>query len=81
MLPKKKFQGGWGEFEGEGRHLFQKEALSPSQAIPMPIRTTRKAGGLLWPYKGLLPAAPKDAGFHAVQAQCPCRLGYPLKGS
>ena len=45
------------------------------------IRTTRKAGGLLWPCKGLLPAAPKDAGFHAVQAQCPCRLGYPLKGS
>lgn len=37
--------------------------------------------GLLWPCKGLLPAAPKDAGFHAVQAQCPCRLGYPLKGS
>lgn len=45
------------------------------------IRTTRIAGGLLWPCKGLLPAAPKDAGFHAVQAQCPCRLGYPLKGS
>ena len=45
------------------------------------IRTTRKAGGLLWPCKGLLPAAPKDAGFHAVQVQCPCRLGYPLKGS
>ena len=45
------------------------------------IRTTRKAGGLLWPYKGLLPAAPKDAGFHVVQAQCPCRLDYPLKGS
>ena len=39
------------------------------------IRTTRKAGGLLWPYKGLLPAAPKDAGFHVVQAQCPCRPG------
>ena len=48
---------------------------------PCTIRTTRKAGGLLWPCKGLLPAAPKDAGFHAVQAQCPCRLGYPLKGS
>ena len=45
------------------------------------IRTTRIAGGLLWPCKGLLPAAPKDAGFHAVQAPCPCRLGYPLKGS
>ena len=54
-----------------------------SNAFPLPpkIRTTRKAGGLLWPCKGLLPAAPKDAGFHAVQAQCPCRLGYPLKGS
>jgi len=47
----------------------------------MQIKTTRLAGGLLWPYKGLLPAAPKDAGFHCVQAQCPCRLGYPLKGS
>ena len=45
------------------------------------IRTTRIAGGLLWPCKGLLPAAPKDAGFHAVQAQSPCHLGYPLKGS
>lgn len=22
-----------------------------------------------------------DAGFHFVQAQCPCHLGYPLKGS
>lgn len=54
-----------------------------SNAFPLPskIRTTRIAGGLLWPCKGLLPAAPKDAGFHAVQAQCPCRLGYPLKGS
>ena len=50
-------------------------------ALQETIRTTRIAGGLLWPCKGLLPAAPKDAGFHAVQAQCPCRLGYPLKGS
>ena len=57
---------------------------SPTKKIPGgpgTIRTTRKAGGLLWPYKGLLPAAPKDAGFHVVQAQCPCRLDYPLKGS
>lgn len=44
------------------------------------ISTTRIAGGLLWPYKGLLPAAPKDAGFHVVQAQCHCRFGLPLKG-
>ena len=56
--------------------------VSPLSNEPMPqIRTTRKAGDLLWPYKGLLPAAPKDAGFHVVQAQCPCRLDYPLKGS
>ena len=46
-----------------------------------PIKTTRIAGGLLWPCKGLLPAAPKDASFHCVQAQCRCRFGYPLKGS
>ena len=45
------------------------------------IKTTRIAGGLLWPCKGLLPAAPKDASFHCVQAQCHCRFGYPLKGS
>lgn len=45
------------------------------------ISTTRIAGGLLWPCKGLLSVAPKDAGFHCVQAQCHCRLGYPLKGS
>lgn len=38
MLPKKKFQGGWGKFEGGRETLFQKGALSPSQAIPMPIK-------------------------------------------
>ena len=62
----------------------QRSHPSPTKKSPAErgqIRTTRKAGGLLWPCKGLLPAAPKDAGFHAVQAQCPCRLGYPLKGS
>ena len=59
----------------------KKDDLPPGERSSYPIRTTRIAGGLLWPCKGLLPAAPKDAGFHAVQAQCPCRLGYPLKGS
>lgn len=61
----------------------QEKVLTPVDGMSRgrKIRTTRIAGGLLWPCKGLLPAAPKDAGFHAVQAQCPCRLGYPLKGS
>ena len=81
---KKVFSGMGRAREGKGQFL-QKTPLPlssfPRSTAPPQIRTTRKAGGLLWPCKGLLPAAPKDAGFHAVQAQCPCRLGYPLKGS
>ncbi len=55
-------------------------SLLCQQLATLQISTTRIAGGLLWPCKGLLPAAPKDAGFHCVQAQCHCRFGYPLKG-
>lgn len=64
---------------GEAGHARQ--GWAEAGRMVQPEQTTRKAGGLLWPYKGLLPAAPKDAGFHVVQAQCPCRLDYPLKGS
>ena len=57
------------------------EGAGQQAVIEQEVKTTGEAGGLIRPCKGLLPAAPKDAGFHAVQAQCPCRLGYPLKGS
>ena len=70
-----------GRFAGLARRMSVSTArtLRNGGRLLPKIRTTRKAGGLLWPCKGLLPAAPKDAGFHAVQAQCPCRLGYPLE--
>lgn len=44
------------------------------------LGTTRLAGGFLQPYKGLLPAASKGAGFHSVQAQCRYHFGLPLEG-
>lgn len=44
------------------------------------IITTRIASGFLQPYKGLLPAASKGAGFYSVQAQCRYRFGLPLEG-
>ena len=44
------------------------------------IITTRIASGFLQPYKGLLPAASKGAGFYSVQAQCRYHFGLPLEG-
>ncbi len=41
---------------------------------------SRIAGGFLQPYKGLLPAASKGAGFYSVQAQCRYHFGLPLEG-
>lgn len=53
--------------------------------------TTRQTGGLLAPIRGSYRPAPKDAGFHFVQATTPLtrrrpskgirNTGYPLKGS
>ena len=43
------------------------------------IITTRIASGFLQPYKGLLPAASKGAGFHSVQ-QCRYHFGLPFDG-
>ena len=41
------------------------------------VKTTRIAGGLTWPYKGLLLAAPQGAAFHFVQAWCTDYLATP----
>jgi hypothetical protein len=35
------------------------------------VKTTRIAGGLTWPYKGLLLAAPKDAAFTSFKPGAP----------
>jgi len=36
------------------------------------VKTTRKTGGLTWPYKGLLLAAPQGAAFSSF------KLGAPI---
>jgi len=41
--------------------------------------TTRKTGGLLSPIRTCYRPAPKDAGFHFVQATMPLPLLPPLK--
>ena len=61
------------------------------EAHPCLIMTTRQTGGLLAPIRDSYRPAPKDAGFHSVQATMPltrrpplkgvCNTGYPLKGS
>jgi len=33
------------------------------ERIQLKVKTTRKTGGLTWPYKGLLLAAPQGAAF------------------
>jgi len=42
--------------------------------------TTRKTGGLLSPIRASYRPAPKDAGFHFVQATMPLPPLPPLKG-
>ena len=44
------------------------------------IMTTRQTGGLLAPIRGSYRPAPKDAGFHFVQATMPLTRRRPLKG-
>ena len=44
------------------------------------IMTTRPTGGLLAPIRGSYRPAPKDAGFHFVQAFIAFDSSQPLKG-
>ena len=48
--------------------------------LRMKIMTTRKTGGLLSPIRASYRPAPKDAGFHFVQATMPLPPLPPLKG-
>jgi len=41
------------------------------------IMTTRQTGGLLAPIRGCYQPAPKDAGFHSVQALTPLTRRSP----
>lgn len=61
------------------RSVRDAEAGGSNPLIPTSeITTTRYAGGLFRPYKGLLPASAwNDAGFYFIQAKCRCHPGLP----
>lgn len=76
-----------GESEGdssdeteEGQEAIEPQDDTEASEPSALITTTRIAGGLLQPYKGITGQRLNDAGFHFVQAQCRCHLGLPLEG-